>query len=274
VTPASSVTDSLGKASAIWNVGKKSGPVQVNYTVLDGETILVSGNFKATAKAANPKSFNKKEGDDQVGVVTTLLDGVLKIQVSDTFGNGVDGLRVTWTPSNNSGNVSVNESFTDNDGIASVNWTLGTHRGTQSINVVVYKGTEQLATLTFDADAKPGSTTTESGLSFIVEGSAFFGGGNRTVQFTSTLVDNHDNPYMSDDVNWFICAGEANTTCSTSTVSGISIAASNPATEPPSAVVTIPSTGVDGTVVTIFAKPKRGQSRVLGSLTTSIRLPQ
>jgi len=135
LTPIQSVTDSLGRASALLTLGNRPGiyRIAVSSEGLSGSPVL----FTATADVGSAASLALVAGNDQIGVVRTRLLQPFTVTVLDAAGNPVRGAAVTFAiDSIPSG--AVGQSFngassmvvaTDSAGLASAFLTLGDQTG-------------------------------------------------------------------------------------------------------------------------------------------------
>ena len=145
-TPAQTQTDVQGRASTTWTLGALAGEAQairgfLSFSVGQGV------NFEATAVPGLP--LVKVSGDQQSGVVGTLLIAPLVVRVTDTFGNPVAGSTITFGPASGDGSVFPTQATSDSNGTAATEWTLGSSLGSQSVGASIETG----ATVIFTATA-------------------------------------------------------------------------------------------------------------------------
>jgi hypothetical protein len=119
VSPASAVTDALGRASVRLTLGTTTGPQQFNAT----GTGLTPAAITAIATAV-PTAMTKAGGDGQVDSVGTALKP-FSVKVTDAFGNPVPGATINWSVTTGSGSLSAVSSTTDVSGQATITYTLG-----------------------------------------------------------------------------------------------------------------------------------------------------
>ena len=91
----------------------------------------------------------KVSGDQQSGVVGTLLDAPLGVRVTDTHGNPVAGSTITFGPASGDGSVFPTQATSDSNGTAATEWILGPSQGSQSVVASIETG----AMVTFTATA-------------------------------------------------------------------------------------------------------------------------
>src|SRR5207253_6908319 len=97
LTPSSGITDGNGLASVDWTLGPQQGVHTVTATV--NETVDASVNFTAHALHDAPAAIAKVVGDNQKGMVNTVLAHI-QARVMDRFENGISGVGVLWSVSN------------------------------------------------------------------------------------------------------------------------------------------------------------------------------
>ncbi|MDH5282819.1 MAG: Ig-like domain-containing protein [Gemmatimonadota bacterium] len=127
VSPATSITDPNGVATATWTLGLAAGPqtARAQFVGATGSPQL----FSATGLAGAPFLLAKVDGDNQVTTAGTPFPAPLRARVADAFGNGIPGVTVTWTVT--SGPVVLVDpgAATDGQGIASKTATAGATPG-------------------------------------------------------------------------------------------------------------------------------------------------
>ena len=126
VTPASSVTDANGAASAVWTMGDTAGSNEL-VALASGPNISVT--VFATSIGAAATKVSKVSPDSQAvvaGATTSLI-----VRAVDAFGNGSPNLNVTWTATG--GSLSATTTTTGTSGNAVVNFTTGTTPGTYTV---------------------------------------------------------------------------------------------------------------------------------------------
>lgn len=127
------VTQSNGKASAIWTLGTAVG----NNTLSAAVANLPAVSFSATAAPGPQGGVMKLAGDLQVAGQAFAALAPIRVKVIDRFGNAVPGVGVTWTPPPGHGTVQTATGTTDQHGEASTVWTLGRLAGQDSIQLRV-----------------------------------------------------------------------------------------------------------------------------------------
>jgi hypothetical protein len=117
-------------------------------TTIDAQAALNRGQLKIL----------KISGDDQEGVVDTVLRDSIVIQVRDKKG-GIGGQTVRWTVKRGGGSVSPISSTTDAAGYAKTAWKMGSAAGTGALDAVASDGGTATftATATMPVDISPGS---------------------------------------------------------------------------------------------------------------------
>jgi uncharacterized protein YjdB len=127
MTPEQTLTDSLGYASARWELGPTAGPQQADVSVSGVESVV----FEAEAVPGEPASMHVVAGDGQTGSVSQALATDLIVIVRDAFGNPVPGAAVTWSVVSGGGTLRTIVSPTGTDGQSIARWTLGPNTGGQ-----------------------------------------------------------------------------------------------------------------------------------------------
>jgi hypothetical protein len=149
IDPDTGVTNSEGRASAQWVLGRKPGEYQ-------GEARLVTTDstqppaipFAATARAGAPDTIRAVSPQSQPGRRDHQLDDPLVVAVADRFGNPVPEVTVHWTVTSGGGSLSAEETATGADGTTSVVWTLGSGIGLQKAAATVDGATGSPVTFT------------------------------------------------------------------------------------------------------------------------------
>jgi hypothetical protein len=132
LTPASAPTDANGLVAAAWTLGPNSGLHTVTATVNGATTASV--NFTATALPDLPAMMQKVVGDNQTGMINTVL-GHIQVRVTDQFENPIPGVEVTWSASG--ATVTAATNFTGPAGISTAQVTLGDTPGPVTITAAV-----------------------------------------------------------------------------------------------------------------------------------------
>ena len=131
-TPASTTTDSDGRASSAITLGSAPGTVTGKVEVpVDAGVTPVEASFTATAVSDDANGIAYVSGDGQSAPVNSTLPAPLVVQVTDQFGNPIPGITITWT-ANDGGTVSATSTVTDENGLTSVTQTLGGSAGVQT----------------------------------------------------------------------------------------------------------------------------------------------
>ena len=139
-------TDVMGVATVGgWILGTTPGTHEVTVEVPG----LVPVVLTATAETGPPSLLVKGSGDEQSGVVGTLLSAPLVVRVTDTHGNPVAGSTITFGPASGDGSVFPTQVSSDSNGTAATDWTLGSSQGSQSVGASIEAG----AMVTFTATA-------------------------------------------------------------------------------------------------------------------------
>jgi plastocyanin len=95
ISPASSVTDAAGIATATLTLGHVAGTVHAWVNIPSaGDS---AGFFSATALPGPAAKIEKAGGDGQTVAVNRAAFSSLVASVTDQFGNAVEGETVTWT---------------------------------------------------------------------------------------------------------------------------------------------------------------------------------
>ena len=142
-------TDAMGNATVGgWILGTTPGTPEVTVDVPGLAPLILT----ATAETGPPALLVKVSGDQQSGVVGTLLDAPLVVLVTDTQGNPVAGSTITFGPASGDGSVFPTQVTSDSNGAAATDWTLGSSQGSQSVGASIEAG----AMVTFMATATSG----------------------------------------------------------------------------------------------------------------------
>ena len=145
-------TDVMGVATlGGWIVGTTPGTHEVTVEVPG----LVPVILTATAETGPPALLVKVSGDQQSGVVGTLLDAPLGVRVTDTHGNPVAGSTITFGPASGDGSVFPTQATSDSNGTAATEWILGSSQGSQSVAASIETGV--MVTFTATATGENGT---------------------------------------------------------------------------------------------------------------------
>ena len=138
-------TDVMGVATVGgWILGTTPGTHEVAVEVPG----LVPVVLTATAETGPPVLLVKVSGDQQSGVVGTLLDVPLVVRVTDTHGNPVAGSAITFGPASGDGSVFPTQATSDSNGTATTEWILGSSQGSQSVGASIETGAMVIFTAT------------------------------------------------------------------------------------------------------------------------------
>ena len=130
-------TDAMGVATVgSWIVGTAPGTHEVTVEVPG----LVPVVLTATAETGPPALLVKVSGDEQSGVVGTLLAAPLVVRVTDTHANPVAGSTITFGPASGDGSVFPTQATSDSNGTAATEWILGSSQGSQSVGASIETG--------------------------------------------------------------------------------------------------------------------------------------
>lgn len=195
VNPAASTSSSSGLASVTWTLGTALGANKV-VAILQGNYVLDSAVFNATATTGAANVFTVVSGNQQTAAVTTALSQPLVVNVMDQFGHPKSGAKVTWTAGLNSGSIRATVDTTDATGNASATWTLGTFAVTQSATASV----TGLSPIGFTAVATP---DTSRRMTIVSGGSpAASPVGTSMTSITVKVTDQYGNAIARAPINW------------------------------------------------------------------------
>jgi hypothetical protein len=128
-SPASSFTDSIGRAATQWTLGAAEGAQTLTVAAF-GLTKGSPATVNATAVDPVVSTLAKFEGDAQTGLVGKAVNIPPAVRVEDQFGNGVPDVVVTFAVSVGAGSVTGAVDTTGADGIARVgSWTIDAAAG-------------------------------------------------------------------------------------------------------------------------------------------------
>jgi hypothetical protein len=131
-SPASTVTDSTGKAQTSYTTGTKSG--SFTFTAASGS---IHQQMYGTVTAGPAAGMSVVSGNNQTGNRSTVLPGALVVKVVDQFNNVVPGATVTYNDNGANGSFSASSVTTDANGQASVMYTLPATPGIINITASV-----------------------------------------------------------------------------------------------------------------------------------------
>jgi adhesin/invasin len=130
-SPPTTLTDSLGRAQAVWTMGATAGPASLQ-AVASG--VVTPTTFSATATSATATVVASSTGSGQLGLVGTALPLPLEVAVRDAFGNPVANFDVTFAVVTGGGRLSATRVATDAGGVAAATWVLGATAGPQTVS--------------------------------------------------------------------------------------------------------------------------------------------
>jgi adhesin/invasin len=132
LAPATTQTDTDGRATSAWTLGPASGTQEVEAKAVGGgapDDLAVS--FTATAVAGSGSLLVAVSGDDQSAGVNSVLPESLVVRATDAGGNPVSGVTVHWT-AQGGGTISPETVVTGDDGRAAAERVLGPAAGQQT----------------------------------------------------------------------------------------------------------------------------------------------
>jgi hypothetical protein len=142
VEVASARTDSLGVASALWTLAKKTGTQRLRAQVGVGPGLGIAPvTLSAMALAGAPASIALSAGENQRAPAGADLKKALVFRVLDATGSGVASASLTLSPSG--GILSDTALTTDSLGVARTRWTMGHSAGDYTLAAQV-EGVKQL----------------------------------------------------------------------------------------------------------------------------------
>ena len=137
VTPATTITNSEGQATANWVLGTAPGPQTVTARLVIGDAEPQTEEFTAQAKPAAPDTLTAMSPTSQLGRRGQKAGTQPLVLVVDRFGNPVSDVPVAWQVTGGEGSVSVPITHTQTDGTSTVEWTLGNRPGLQRLTADV-----------------------------------------------------------------------------------------------------------------------------------------
>lgn len=131
ITTTVATTNADGLASVgHWTLG----PIAKAQTVTARATGVADVVFTATAAAGPVAQVHALSGGNQIGLPGEPLGTVLRVRVTDAFGNGIVGAPVTFTVTAGGGTIASESVAADSAGEAiSGVWTLGPDSGSQQV---------------------------------------------------------------------------------------------------------------------------------------------
>lgn len=149
VSPTSAITDTSGKAAAVWTLGTASAET---LTASVSGLAAVTFTSTATIPPTTPTTVTKVSGDQQTVTQHFWLKQPLVVSVADTLGRPVVGHQVVFTTTTGLGSNSPQTVTTDANGYAS--WSGSFHdTGQQSVEAAP----AGLNSVTFTATVSPNS---------------------------------------------------------------------------------------------------------------------
>jgi alpha-tubulin suppressor-like RCC1 family protein len=200
VTPAQSVTDANGQASATLRLGSSVGQQTVRATLEGAQPVI----FSATASSAPASALVLAAGDNQTATVKTTLATQITVKATDAFNNPKTGVAVVFQVVLGGGLLSSSTAVTDESGLASVAWTLGSTAGTQRVSA----SATGVTPVTFNATAlaaAPASLAIVTG-----SGQSAAPGARLPDSLIVRVIDAFNNPVKDVVVTW-AALGDAGT---------------------------------------------------------------
>ncbi len=195
INPAASTSSSTGLTTVVWTLGTTLGANKA-VAILQGNYVLDSAVFTATAGVGPASRFTLTSGNAQTGRVASQLAQALTINVKDQYGYAVSGKKVTWATALFSGTVTpVTTDTTDASGNASANWLLGASAGITQTATATITG---LAPISFTATATPDTSRVMT----LVAGNAQTAAAGATLgtSLTVSVADRFGNVIANDTV--------------------------------------------------------------------------
>lgn len=128
----SSISDSLGFASAVRTAGNAAGTVRI-----EAQAGAVIDSLYSIEVAGAASAIAIQGGNGQVDTTGHLLPLPFVVKVTDALGNPITGAKVYWTQVAGSGTRSADSTFTDGTGQTSITYTLGSVLGTDTVRATV-----------------------------------------------------------------------------------------------------------------------------------------
>jgi Bacterial Ig-like domain (group 1)/Bacterial Ig-like domain (group 2) len=230
VSAAAERTDSLGRVSAKWVLGPRSGPQRLRVEVGNPRTLppfTVSG----TALPGPAAAIAIKSGMRVAGIAGRPLAQPVIVTAVDAGGNPVLEATVRVHPRN--GSVTDTAPKLDTQGRAMVQWTLGDTAGVQVLEVGV-SGVGSPARVT--AVASAGAPTR-----LAVKGDP--GKAGAPIAITATVTDTHGNPVAKAPVAFAANGGKVITAKAVTDQAGHAATKWTPGTRPATQMLTVRLTG-------------------------------
>ncbi len=221
-------TDVNALATINWTLGDTEGVQTISIISFkpDGTTPLTGSPLTITANGttvpAVAETLELVSGDNQTGMVSTMLANPIIVRVLDQFENPFAGATVNFTPDGAESPFTIT---TDAGGLATYNWTLTDLVSTQNLKVQSLKpdGTTPLTgsplTITANGTSVPATPETLE----LVSGDNQTGTVN-TVLANLVIVrvlDQFDNPFAGATVNVLVNDGSVSSSSITTDANGL-----------------------------------------------------
>ncbi len=142
LSPASSVTDSVGIATAVWTLDTVAG-ADTAYASVAG-ALGSPVRFAATGLAGPVASIDKVGGDGQTVAVNGSAFSSVVAAVRDKYGNGVGGQAVTWVVKNGPVVLSQIDTTTSVEGLSVAVFAPEGHQGSAVVQAALPGGTQSV----------------------------------------------------------------------------------------------------------------------------------
>lgn len=205
VAPQAALTDSDGRASALFTLGRSAGAHQISAHIGD----LPAVTFAVTATACPVARLSVVQGDGQSGVAGTMLGTPLIVRVADSAGNPVVGAVVSWS---GSGSVNASTTTSNPSGQAAVQWSPDDSSGSQTMTASI-----GCSSALFSASIRKRVETTA-----VVPTNAQVSVG-ASLSLDATLRDEDDSLLSGIPVSWVSVHPSIATVSSSGLVEGVSV---------------------------------------------------
>lgn len=230
VTGAAERTDSIGRVSAKWVLGPRSGPQRLRVEVGNPRTLQPFA-VSATALPGRAATIAIKSGTRTAGIAGRPLAQPVVVTALDAGGNPVLEATVRVHPQH--GSVTDTAPRLDTQGRATVLWTLGDTAGVQVLEIGI-TGVDSVTRVTARASAGPATKLT---LKEEVGKTA------APILITATATDAHGNPVAKAPVVFGANGGKVLTTKAVTDQSGRATTTWTPGTRPAAQTLTARLTG-------------------------------
>ncbi|HEY2824419.1 MAG TPA: Ig-like domain-containing protein, partial [Gemmatimonadales bacterium] len=266
IKPDSSLTDSLGRARAVWTISTAAGAQAASATTPKLASAVAA--FSATGVAGPVDSLATSAGAVQSAVAGAAVATPPAVTVKDHYGNPIAGATVQFLVTAGGGTLAGATPLTNASGLAAVtSWTLGTAVGANTLVARIPHPHPPAPLDTLVATFSAGATTAPAAAIALNGGQSQSDtiGAPLATPLSVKIADQFGNPVQGAPVTFAITAGggSLSSTTANSDASGIAQTNWTLGSTVGAAIVTASASGLTGSPVTFNATLLPGKAAAL-----------